>query len=72
MKRASYRDAVDFIAFNDSSDDEDPESIAGYMTVVLVASIFGVESIRVARDVARLRKNHERELRRATKMLEER
>lgn len=59
MKRASYRDAIDYIAMND--DPGDPEAlneevVAGYVTVQLVCCIFGVESERVARDVVRYRK----------------
>lgn len=59
MKRASYRDAIDFIALNDEAAERDPELVAGFVTVVLVASIFGVEPERVAKDVVRYR---EREL----------
>lgn len=56
MKRASYRDAVDFIAFNDNAGDEDlPEAIEGYASTVLVASIFDVPVIKVATDVYKYR-----------------
>ncbi len=55
-KRASYRDAVDFIAQNDDAEELDPESVTGSLTVVLVASIFGTDAEHVARDVVRLRK----------------
>lgn len=49
MKRASYRDAVDWIAQNDESGSEDtPEQISGYASVVLVADLFDVDSIKVA------------------------
>jgi hypothetical protein len=56
VKRASYRDAVDFIAQNDEPYELDEDVVSGLASVVLVASIFGVESERVARDVVRLRK----------------
>lgn len=56
MKRASYRDAIDFIAQNDEPLELDEGAMSGYASVVLIASIFDVESERVARDVVRLRK----------------
>ena len=56
MKRASYRDAIDFIAWNDEALELDEEIVSGLATVLLVASIFGVDTTRVARDVVRLRK----------------
>lgn len=58
MKRASYREAVDFIAFNDGWGDHDAydvEAVSGVVTVGLVARIFGVENERVAADVVRSR-----------------
>lgn len=56
MKRASYRNAVDFIALNDSPGDNDPADILkGYASVVLVSEIFGVPTDRVACDVLRVR-----------------
>lgn len=55
MKRASYRDGVDFIAQNDEVNERDPQVVDGLATVVMLASIFGVSTDRVARDVVRLR-----------------
>lgn len=55
MKRASYRDGVDFIAQNDEPAERDPKEVDGLATVVMLASIFGVSTERVARDVVRLR-----------------
>ena len=55
LKRASYHDAVDFIAWNDESAERDPEIVSGLASVVLVASIFGTEPDKVAKDVVRLR-----------------
>ena len=54
MKRASYRDAIDWIAQNDSaadSDAHDPEAVAYLVSSVLIADIFGVEPTRVGKDV---------------------
>lgn len=56
MKRASYRNGVDFIANNDEPDILEPAEMVGYPTVFLLAELFGVSQERVARDVVRLRK----------------
>lgn len=70
MKRASYRDAVDFIAMSYSPDDDWPKSLRGvghpanteavdnierYASTVLVAYLFDVHPRRVACDVMRAR-----------------
>jgi hypothetical protein len=58
MKRASYRDAIDWIAQNDSAGDDDaddPEVVGHLVSSVLIAEIFGVECERVGRDVVRRR-----------------
>jgi len=58
MKRASYRDAIDWIAQNDSAGDDghdDPEIVATLVSSVLVADIFDVPTERVGRDVVRRR-----------------
>ena len=62
MKRASYRDAVAWIAYNDGEGDYDARSVAyvqGMISTLLVADLFGVEPERVARDVVRLRSRSE-------------
>ncbi len=50
MKRASYRVGVQWIADNDEALDRDAESIAGYISTILLAP-----AERVARDVLRKR-----------------
>jgi hypothetical protein len=58
VKRASYRDAVDWIAQNDSAGDaghDDPETVASLVSSVLVADIFDVPAERIGRDVVRRR-----------------
>jgi len=58
MKRASYREAVAWIALEDDAGSEDaldPEVVDGYVTTKLVADLFGVDSERVAADVVRYR-----------------
>lgn len=56
MKRASYRDGIDFIAMNDEPAELEEDVVAGLATVLLVSELFGVERERVARDVVRYRK----------------
>lgn len=69
MKRASYRDAIDWIACNDSAGDNsalDAATVADLITAALVADIFDVPSQKVGADVVRRRqaiarrKDHER------------
>jgi len=58
VKRASYREAVQWIASNDAPGDDDAlevEAVRGYISTCLVADLFGVEAERVARDVVRAR-----------------
>lgn len=55
MKRASYRNAVDFIAMNDEVDCLEVEQVQGFISTQLVADLFGVPTERVARDIVRLR-----------------
>ena len=58
MRRASYRFAVHWIAENDNSaEDDDASKTACYMTVHLVADMFGLDDDRVARDVVRVRRD---------------
>lgn len=55
-RRASYRQAVEWIAANDSSADlltDGPEEVAGYISVALVADIFGKDRLDVAKAVQR-------------------
>jgi len=59
MKRASYREAVYWIAMNDGPGDHDAlevEYVQGQLTVGIIADIFGVADERVAKDVVRVRK----------------
>lgn len=63
LKRASYREAIEYIALNDdpASNVQDPEEISGLISVALVAAIFGADPLRVANDVLKFRKNHSTE-----------
>lgn len=57
MKRASYRDAVKWIALNDNAGEDTPHNayaesnIAGYISTCLVADLFGKQPAAVAHDV---------------------
>ena len=55
MKRASYREAVEWIAWNDEPDEREVDVVIGYASVVLIADIFRVEHRKVAEDVVRKR-----------------
>lgn len=65
MKRASYRDGIDFIAMNDEADELDEEVVGGLATVLMLSELFGVDRARVARDVVRYRKRIAQQERRA-------
>jgi hypothetical protein len=63
MKRASYREAIAWIALNESpADGADQDAIASYMTTHLVADMFGTSDSRVAEDVARARMRHAKQV----------
>jgi hypothetical protein len=59
LKRASYRDAVSWIALNDEPGDRDPETVAEIISVVLTAELFGAAPERVATDIIRYRTKHD-------------
>lgn len=62
MKRASYRDAVKWIAYNDEPGTDPPDhpdaerNASEYVTSCLIADLFGVPPERVGRDVIRERR----------------
>lgn len=63
MKRASYREAIFWIAMNDGAGDPerlDPKHCAGIVSAVLVADIFGVPDERVGRDIVRKRQQQDK------------
>lgn len=58
-KRASYRKGVEWIALNDdpaAGDAQEVEAVAGYISTMLLADLFGVSSEDVAKDIIRYRK----------------
>ena len=56
MGRPSYRAGVAFIALNDEPMDNNLESIACYVTVVMLSEMTGVPTDKIARAVLRVRK----------------
>jgi len=59
MKRASYREAINWVAENDSAADPDsldPDAVQYLVSAVLVADIFDVPSEKVGRDIVRRRR----------------
>jgi hypothetical protein len=63
-----YKFAIQWIALNDANgDDQAPEQLAGYVSVVLVADIYGKDQDEVAKDVYNLR--HPSALKRAFDVL---
>ncbi|MCL4683040.1 MAG: hypothetical protein KJZ92_17465 [Rhodocyclaceae bacterium] len=56
MSRPTYRAAIEWIAANDNPGAAEPsETLKGYLTVALVADLFGVDVKRAAEDVANFR-----------------
>lgn len=58
MKRPSYRRAVQWVADNDSSGEPgayDADEVEGMLSVALVADMFELSTVRVAKDVVRRR-----------------
>lgn len=55
MKRASYREGVEWIAHNDDWDPVTVKEVSTLISVVLLADLFGVAPERVAQDVVRSR-----------------
>ncbi len=58
MKRASYREAVAWIAGYDGAADDnalDPEAVSEMVTTCLIADLFDKHSFDVAHDVVRYR-----------------
>jgi hypothetical protein len=56
MRRPTYRDGVEWVAFNDEPGDLAVEDVAGYLSTILVADLFGVDRRKVAADVVLVRK----------------
>jgi hypothetical protein len=72
MKRASYRDAIKWIASNDDiqpskyselvfGETAHVEEIAGLISVVLIADIFAIDSKEVAFDVVKSYRKQQKE-----------
>ena len=56
MKRQGYKYGVEWIAANDNAGNGDSlEDIAGYVTTLLLADLFGKKPQKVAEDIYRCR-----------------
>lgn len=63
MKRASYREAVEYIALNDNSGSDDALDVievASMISVDLIAFIFRIDLNKVAQDVIKVRLKEKR------------
>lgn len=61
MKRASYKEAIAWVAMNDSAGDGDalnPDQVKFLITAILVADIFDVTLEKVGKDIVSFRKKH--------------
>ena len=61
MKRASYKEAVAWIAFNDDAGGDEAleiDYVKNYVSTCLVADIFGVTTDKVGEDIIRFRKKN--------------
>lgn len=54
--RASYRNGIQWIAENDEPEEMDPEVISGFISVCLLADLFGVTTEKVAKAVVAYKK----------------
>lgn len=64
MKRASYREAVAWIANNDGNGDDarlSVDEVKGLVSLLLIADIFDVPSVKVAMDVVSFRAKQDHE-----------
>jgi hypothetical protein len=63
MKRASYKEAIAWVALNDSGGDDDalvPEKVQHLITAALVADIFEVPQSKVGEDIVKYRKKFDK------------
>jgi hypothetical protein len=61
-KNASYRDGIEWIAFNDEPGSDDVEEISDFISTCLLADLFGKPRTETAADILRYRKKHWQEL----------
>lgn len=59
VRRKLYDDAVEWIAHNDEPTITDVEEMAGIISVVLIADLFGKTPAQVARAVIKIRKEEQ-------------
>lgn len=64
MKRASYREAIEWIARNDEAGSEESmihSEVSFLVTSLLISDIFNVDNLKVGTDVIRKRKQLRRQ-----------
>lgn len=57
-KRASYREGIAWIAWNDEPEDLDPVSASEYISTGLLADLFGKDAAEVGAAIVRYRIKH--------------
>lgn len=58
-KKQGYKFGVEWIALNDAAGDDEPaEQMTGYISVALLADLFGKDAENVAKDVYAYRQKH--------------
>jgi hypothetical protein len=55
-RKPTITEAYEWIAHNDEPDEMDEEVVAGFVTVALVADVFGATTTHVAKRVIQIRK----------------
>lgn len=60
MKRASYREGITWIAFNDEPTNMCVDDVSYFVSSLLLADLFDVEPEKVGKDVVRKRKQIEK------------
>jgi hypothetical protein len=55
MKKQGYKFGVEWIALNDETAETSPHEIASFISVALLADLFGHTTEKVANDVAKYR-----------------
>lgn len=60
MKRASYRQGLQWIAVNDEPNELETDFVKYQISVILLADLFGVDPVKVAKDVLLTRAKIER------------
>ena len=55
-KKTKYEKALTFVALNDEPEDDNLESITGYVSTILISETFGKECEEIAKEIIKIRK----------------